>query len=239
MVARLQAAAPLVISFCGDDLLGTVDASGAVTPRSGLEARVFGQLARVCDATITKSDEMACRLPASCRPRNHVIPNGVDLERFKPVPRELARRTLHWSPDEAAVLFVGNPRLAVKNFALAQATVEHVRADLPSVRLHVVWGSRPEEIPLLMSAADALLVTSHSEGSPNVVKEAMASELPVVSTPVGDVAARLRGVAGCHVRPAQPDLLGGALVSAVRHGGAPEARRAAEAVSTVTSPAAS
>ena len=84
----------------------------------------------------------------------------------------------------------------------------------------------------MMSAADALLVTSRAEGSPNVVKEAMASELPVVSTPVGDVAERLGGVAGCHVRPAEPDLLAEAVVAALRNGRSPQARRAVASLST-------
>jgi glycosyltransferase involved in cell wall biosynthesis len=221
----------LVVSFCGDDLLGTMGESGRATLRSDFEGRVFRQLARVCDATITKSDQMAHRLPESCRPRNWVIPNGVDLERFKPVAREQARRTLGWSPHEPVVLFVGNPQIVGKNFALARATVEHIKADLPSARLHVVWGARPEEIPLMMSAADALLVTSRSEGSPNVVKEAMASELPVVSTPVGDVGERIAGVSGCHIRTARPELLGEALVAALRHGRSREARRAVEVLS--------
>jgi teichuronic acid biosynthesis glycosyltransferase TuaC len=226
VVARLQRATPLIVSYCGDDLLGTVDAAGAVTRRSAVEAGLFRQLARVCDATITKSEQMARRLPESCRARNRVIPNGVDLERFRPVPREEARRALGWAAEDPVVLFVGDPGLAVKNFALAQATVERARATLPAIRLHVLCGAAPAVVPLAMSAADALLVTSRAEGSPNVVKEAMASALPVVSTPVGDVQERLRGVAGGYLSQPQPDLLASALVLALRSGRAPESRQA-------------
>jgi glycosyltransferase involved in cell wall biosynthesis len=90
----------------------------------------------------------------------------------------------------------------------------------------VAWGLQPDEIPLWMSAADALLLTSLSEGSPNVVKEAMAHELPVVSTLVGDVEERVRGVPACHAGPPEPDSLAAALVRAVSHGRVPEAREA-------------
>jgi glycosyltransferase involved in cell wall biosynthesis len=230
MVARLHLAAPLVVSYCGDDLLGTRDAGGAVTRRSALAAGVFRQLARVCAATITKSEEMARRLPASCRARNRVIPNGVDLERFRPAPREEARRALGWDAEEPIVLFVGDPKVAVKNFPLAAATVERARARVPGIRLQVVSGVGPAEVPVAMSAADALLLTSRAEGSPNVVKEAMACELPVVSTAVGDVEERLRGVLGGYVRPAETDLLADALVRAIHGGRAPQARRAVAAL---------
>ena len=63
-----------------------------------------------------------------------------------------------------------------------------------------------------------LLLTSRSEGSPNVVKEALATELPVVSTPVGDVAKLVRDVPGSHVRPADPRALADALADALEKG---------------------
>jgi teichuronic acid biosynthesis glycosyltransferase TuaC len=233
VVARLQVGAPLVVTYCGDDLLGTADFDGSLTRRSTVEAAVFRQLARVCARTITQSEQMAGRLPAACRERNAVIPNGVDLDRFRPGDRAESRRTLGWAPSEAVVLFVGDPRLAVKNFALARETVARAAAAAAAragagapVRLQVVSGRRPDEVPLLMAAADALLVTSRSEGSPNVVKEAMASELPVVATPVGDVRELLEGVPGCHVRAAEPGPLAEALGRALRHGRTPAARRA-------------
>jgi len=63
--------------------------------------------------------------------------------------------------------------------------------------LIVAWATPPETIPVFMSACDALVFTSFQEGSPNVVKEALACNLPVVSVPVADVPQRLRGIEGC------------------------------------------
>jgi teichuronic acid biosynthesis glycosyltransferase TuaC len=231
VVARLQLRAPLVVSYCGSDLLGARGSSGSVTPRGKLEVAAFRRLAWVSAATITKSHEMEDVLPRGCRRRNHVIPNGVDLDRFRRIDRDEARGRLGWTAGEAAVLFVGNPRLAVKNFALAEEVCRRVATSLPQTRLHVASELAPSQIPLCMSAADALLVTSRSEGSPNMVKEAMAAELPVVATPVGDVPERLRGLPGCHVRPAEPAALAEALIDAVRHGRVPEARTAVGALS--------
>jgi glycosyltransferase involved in cell wall biosynthesis len=67
-------------------------------------------------------------------------------------------------------------------------------------------------MPLYMSASDTLLLTSSHEGSPTVVREALANGLPVVSTDVGDVRERIQGVPGCAVVPsADPQALADAL----------------------------
>jgi teichuronic acid biosynthesis glycosyltransferase TuaC len=229
VVARAgQWRSPLVVSFCGDDLLGTRTGDGGLTRRSRVEAAVFRQLGRTAAATITKSREMEQALPATLRARNHVIPNGVDLDRFRPIPREEARARLGWEPGEPVALFVGNPEIASKNYALAQEVHRRLEPSRPGLRLRVAASVAPEDVPVWMSAADALLFTSRSEGSPNVIKEAMAAELPIVSTPVGDVRERLAGVEGCHVCEADPDALAAALAQALDHGRAPAARRAVE-----------
>src|SRR5437763_1904284 len=81
---------------------------GTLTIRSQLEVAVFRQLARFCAATITKSKAMEKHLPRSCRKRNRVIPNGVDLSVFRPVARPEARARLGWAESERVVLFVGD-----------------------------------------------------------------------------------------------------------------------------------
>jgi teichuronic acid biosynthesis glycosyltransferase TuaC len=229
LVARTQRSAPLVVSYCGDDVLGTRTADGSLTVRSRLEATLFKQVGRVAAATITKSEEMERALPPGVRERNHVIPNGVDLERFRPVPRDEARARLGWPVDEPCAIFVGNPELPVKNFALAEQVHRRLAgSSRPDLQLRVAASVRHEDVPLWMAAADALLFTSQSEGSPNVIKEAMASELPIVSTPVGDVPERLAGIDGCAVCPPDPEALAAALDAVLDHGRAPEARRAVE-----------
>jgi teichuronic acid biosynthesis glycosyltransferase TuaC len=231
VVARLQLRAPLVITYYGSDLLGRRSASGGLTRRGRAEVAMFRQLARTAAATITNSEPMERVLPRTCRRRNHIIPNGVDLARFRPIDRLDARRRLGWPAEETSVLFAGNPCLPVKNHRLAEAVCRRASGAIPQIRLRVATGLPPGAMPLWMSAADALLLTSRSEGSPNVVKEAMAAELPIVSTPVGDVPERLRGVPGCYVSPPGEGPLADALVSAVGHGRVPEARAAVASLS--------
>ena len=71
-----------------------------------------------------------------------------------------------------------------------------------------------------MAACDALVFTSLQEGSPNAVKEALACDLPVVSVPVGDVAERLQGIAGCELcADDRPETIAAALTRVLARGG--------------------
>lgn len=224
LVARLQLRAPLVVTYWGSDLLGKATPDGDLTRKSRIEAAAFRQLARVAAATITQSAQMQSRLPSRTRARDHVLPAGIELDRFRPIPRAEARRALGWPLDERVVLFAGNPELAVKNYPLAEAAHRHLPERLGEVKLRVAWGNPPDMVPLFMNAADVLLLPSRSEGSPNVVKEAMAAELPIVATPVGDVRELLAGVPGCTVAPPDPAALAAGLAAALEHGRVPEAR---------------
>ena len=85
-----------------------------------------------------------------------------------------------------------------------------------------LWKVPPTDVPLYMNACDAMLLTSYHEGSPNVVKEAMACNLPVVAVPVGDVAALTDGVSGYRVRPRNVEELSAV---ARRHSAGPDSVR--------------
>ena len=90
------------------------------------------------------------------------------------------------------VLFSDNNREPVKRQDAAQAAVTLARKKLPDARLEVQRGVPHDKMPLVLSAADCLLIASDREGSPNIVKEALACNLPVVSADVGDIASLLR-----------------------------------------------
>jgi glycosyltransferase involved in cell wall biosynthesis len=208
-LAWAQRQAPVVISFMGTDLLGVPDADGKIRSISGLVARADRWLATRADAVIVKSPEMA-RLVGPAEP--HVIPNGVDLEQFKPMDRGAARERLGWKADRPYVLFGGNPNNPRKGFPLAtQAVRAAARAHAEPLEVVALRGVAAELVPVYMNAADVLLMTSLLEGSPNVVKEAMACNLPVVAVDVGDVADLLDGVRDSAVAPRDPELLGEAL----------------------------
>lgn len=195
LAACVYRRAPLLTSYLGGDLLGN---SYRPDAHLNLQARMrrwmIRQSARCAVQTITKSLEMQEALPRRRRRRNAVIPNGVDMDLFRPVDQSAARAALGWRPDESIALFVGNPAELRKRYALAVASVDQARATVANLRLALAHNIEPERVPIYMSAADCLVHVSWMEGSPNVVKEALMCNLPIISTAVGDVAELLAGV---------------------------------------------
>ncbi len=118
-----------------------------------------------------------------------ILPPGIDLARFAPLDRTEARRRLGLDADARYVLFPSSPDRRVKRYDLFRAAVEHAARACAGVKPLVlgVPGRGDADLPWVYAAADVLLLTSDSEGSPTVVKEALAMNLPVVSVDVGDV----------------------------------------------------
>ena len=199
---------PLVVTLRGDDILG-VNRPGR---RPALYGRLLRQLSRLVatrsDAVIVVADHAAhvpsSRRSTSSRPDSILILSNACRK---------WRRGEGWglSEGERLVLFACNPADERKRFDLARRAVEILNARLPA-KLIVAWGVPHAEIPVYMSACDVFVFTSSQEGSPNVVKEALACDLPVVSVAVGDVRQRLQGVEGCEVCvDEQPETIAAAL----------------------------
>lgn len=209
-VTRIVKDRPTVVSFCGSDLLGEL-LSGPIR-RVASECGIFASLvaARRADGVIVKSRNLEEALPATViRSKVRVIPNGIDLERFKPLDEVDCRNKLGWDPNRFHVLFPanvgGDPR---KRLYLAQAAVDNANRSGVKAELHQLRGVPHEEVPIWLNASDVVLLTSLHEGSPNIIKEALACDLPVVSVDVGDVRERIDGIEGCHIALPDPDDLG-------------------------------
>lgn len=126
-----------------------------------------------------------------------IIPNGVDMENFKPRLQIDAQREIGFDASKKLVIFVSNPARDEKNYPLALESIQTL--DRKDVVLMPISNIRNGEIPQYMNAADLLLLTSKREGSPNVIKEAMACNTPIVSTDVGDVKEILKDVSCCFI----------------------------------------
>lgn len=151
-----------------------------------------------------------------------LLPCGIDLTEHQQAERGKARRTMGWSGDQRYILFAGAFDNEVKNAPLAQEAVA-LLGD--GVELLELKGYTRDEVTLLMCAADAFLMTSFTEGSPQVVKEAMACGCPIVSVDVGDVKERTEGVAGCFVAETrEPDELARLLQEALAFEGKTKGR---------------
>ena len=214
LAARMQWTTPVVASFMGDDLLGTVTADGSYSKKGSVVAGISRYLCRRVDAVIVKSVGMK---KASSEGNVFIIPNGVDFELFHHIPRAQARAALGWDHDRYYVLFGNDPKIPVKNFPLAQAAIECLHNRGISAELVVATALPQTKLVQYINASNALILSSVAEGSPNVVKETMACNVPVVSTDVGDVSEVIGRTKGCSVCPHDPAALATALERALRH----------------------
>jgi len=199
---------PLVICFRGSDLNPCPSMSWL---RSAL-GRLCSQVAALrASAIVCVSRRLKSRLWWR-RARVRVIPSGVDLSVFHPIPRDEARLLLKWREDEKVVLFNAGLSPAIKRLDRAQGAVEIARQICGPMRLHVLDGTAdPGDVPVMMNAADCLVLTSDWEGSPTIIQEALACGLPVVAVDVGDVPEMLNGVSPSEVTSRRVDEIGEAL----------------------------
>ena len=123
------------------------------------------------------------------------LPCGVDTKAIFPIEQSEARKLLGWKVNEKYVLFAGAFDNEVKNSPLAKAAASLI----PDVHLMEMRGYTRREVNLVMNAANCLLMTSHREGSPQVVKEALTCGTPIVSVDVGDVKEVTDGIDGCYI----------------------------------------
>lgn len=186
----------VVVSFMGDDLVGSVANSGSYTRLGKWLAGLNRYFARHrYHWNITKSARLRQRLNGVSHVS--VIPNGVDAALFAPAPAMEARQRLGICEERKLVIFVSQPDRPEKNFQMARDAVALLGRN--DVDLLPVYGVAHHELVDYYNAADVLVLTSFHEGSPNVVKEAMACNLPVVSVDVGDVADVVGDTDGCVV----------------------------------------
>ena len=191
---------PTVVSFCGDDLLGEL-LSGPVRKfisKCGILSSY--RAARRADGVVVKSRNLQDALPHDIPiSKIRIIPNGIDLERFKPLDRTTCRNRLGWRHDRLNVLFptnTGDPR---KRPELARASVEVAARLGLRIEMHQLEGVPHDQVPVWLNASDVVLLTSLHEGSPNIIKEALACNVPVVSVDIGDVRERIDGIDGCYL----------------------------------------
>ena len=143
-----------------------------------------------------------------------LIPCGIDLDDYPIINKADARRQMGLNPSKKYVLFAGAFDNPVKNATLAKAAMERVQeAELVELKGY----SRPQ-VATLMQAVDSFLMTSFTEGSPQVIKEALACGCPIVSVDVGDVRERIEGIDGCYISTSNVQSLAVALKRALAFG---------------------
>lgn len=191
LIAATQRRLPIVLTHHGIEVL-----TGWTAPLSRLASRL-------AQLTIVTSSEMAAGMPGNVV----VLPCGIDLDLFTPIAADAARKALGLPEERELVLFAGELR-AEKRVEIAQTAIARLKGEGRKVDLVIAAGQPHERIPLYMSACDALVLVSDYEGSPMVIKEAMACGLPIVATNVGDIAEVMGDTVGCFLcRPDVDDVV--------------------------------
>ncbi len=188
-VAALAGAGPLVVTFHGTDIRHRL-----VGPGSRLLGRKLDLIAGASRAAF--EPEGGRPGLGHSRGPTAVLPCGVDLGRFRPIPQPEARRRLGLDQDGRYLLFPADPARAVKRHDRAAEV-----AGLAGAELLATVEIDPVEMPLHYNACSAVLVSSDSEGFGLAALEALACGVPVLSTPVGAAHLAAGGVEGCLVAP--------------------------------------
>jgi glycosyltransferase involved in cell wall biosynthesis len=209
---------PAIVTFHGSDLLGENLSGLARKIISHYGVHCSRKAARRAHGVIVVARHLLNALDRQVQPEKiRVIPCGIDLERFKPLDRNQCQAQLGWSASHFHVLFVSSSGDPVKRPELARAAAAHLGRKRGSVQFHMLAGVSNGEVPVWLNASDVLLLTSKHEGSPTIVKEALACGLPVVSVPVGDIPERITGIKGCYLAEPDPNDLGEKLDLVYQH----------------------
>lgn len=188
LLCVLQRKVPVVITYHGSDI-------------NLKYVRILSLLAsKLAIANIFVSNNL--KEKAGNVKNSHIIPCGIDPTLFRPLDKNESKTRLKLDLDKNYLLFSSSFNNPVKNYALAKDAIN--RLDLQNTELIELKGWARNQVPALMSSCDALLMTSLTEGSPQVVKEALACNLPVVSTDVGDVREQLSKVEGSFITTFDP-----------------------------------
>ena len=193
LLAVLQCRIPVITTFHGSDVNNPKIRllSKIVFNKSAWSIFVTEKLAKLLKAKYDYS----------------ILPCGTDLGVFYPIDQSVAREKMGFTLDEKIVLFSGSFTNKVKNYPLANSAIKQLNGSVSgnkNVKLIELKGYSREEVNLLLNSCNLALLTSFSEGSPNFIREAMASNRPVVSTDVGDVRLITEGIPGCFIAQDNP-----------------------------------
>jgi teichuronic acid biosynthesis glycosyltransferase TuaC len=132
---------------------------------------------------------------------SEVIPYGVDFEVMFPIEKKVAREKLNINQSRFVCLFGSVPSRIEKNFELAKKAVS--LCDMVDL-INLTGKDSKEKVNLIINASDCVLLTSIREGSPQIIKEAMACNTKIVSTNVGDVNQVIGNTEGCYIAGSNP-----------------------------------
>ena len=213
-IFALTTKAPLITTYHGSDLQGDVSENGRITLK-GLITIFFSRLSTLLsDYNIFVSKRLMNSAPRKViNNKNYIVPMGFDSNLFKPISKLEAKQVLGLESDIKYILFAGNFSQPVKRFSLAEQVMAELNDDYKLIKLNY---AAHNQMSIYMNASDVLLMTSYQEGSPVIIKEALACNLSVVSTNVGDVKEMIKKIPGSFIsKSSKPAVLAKMIMKSV------------------------
>ena len=209
---------PTVVSFCGDEVYGTyVNEHSTKSWRTSLGQKLSQYCARQATLCHVHNETMRDIVSQWGAKRIENMTKGVNLALFKELDRSVCREKLGLKPDGQYVVFAIRDNDYVKRRDLAEKAIELCNQSMSQpVELLVLDKVAPDLVPLYLNAGNVLLLCSNHEGSPNIVKEALACNSLVVSTDVGDVRDRFGEVNGLFLVQQEPSDIARGLQQAMQ-----------------------
>lgn len=192
---------PLIISYMGSDAHGSVNADGKRIFISYINIGLSQILQLFVNKIVVKSKNLKKYI--FMKNKVTIIPNGVDFKIFKPLDKNECRKELNINKKKKIILFLGDPYNKNKNFKLLENAHNLIKHD--DIEIVKPYPVPFKDVVLYLNAADVLDMTSFMEGSPNLIKEAMSCNLPIVTTDVGDVREVIGNTEGCFITSDRPE----------------------------------
>ena len=216
LLCVLQRKVPVVVTFHGSDV-------------NVLKNKLISTFASIFSSySIFVSEQLRAKMNLKGF-KSAVVPCGVDRSIFQPMESKEAKRLMGFEEQQKYILFTSSFDNTVKNYPLAKAVID----NFPDYRLQEIKNKTREEVNLLINGAEMLIMTSISEGSPQIIKEALACNQRIVSVSVGDVAEQLQGVDNCRVCEADVNELVMAVKEVLAVKSSDEGRNASERFDSV------
>lgn len=206
LISVLFSGKPVVVSYCGSDLLGSFKANGDKKIKGLISSYLSKFSSLLSNYNIVKSENLFNELPKKAQLKCSIIPNGVDPSFFYQIPKNESRDKLNLPKDKLIILFV-NSGAWVKNPQMAYR-IKNKLYDKSEIFYFLEISNIPHnKMVYYYSASDFLLITSHHEGSNNSIKESLYCNLKVISTPVGDAKEVLKGMSTCLISNCENEIV--------------------------------
>ena len=192
LLLSISISRPFIVTFHGSDINKLYQMVLSIIPSILSKKNIF------------VSNRLLNKFVLSSMKKNIVLPCGVNTKLFYPTSKFAARKQLNLDLNKKIVLFSSSFDNPVKNLKLAKQVLDLLKKDVIFIEANNI---EREDMSILLNAVDVLLITSFYEGSPQISKEAMACNCPIVSVDVGDISIQIKGVKNSFVVKRDPKLL--------------------------------